>query len=210
MRAIGLKCIPALGIWLLAIVLLVLIERLSMPWHGLDRYLLSFAHDLSHFFWLDRFFTVITWAGSLFILAPVTVLVSMFLISNNRATDAALLSMSLVGAALLSRLAKIWFARPRPDLYPVIGDMPLDAAYPSAHTAQIFAFAVTLCWIMKQDKLGLGYYFFTGAALLLALLVSISRIYLQVHFPSDVLGGALLSLLWVLGLFNLLHNVNLR
>jgi undecaprenyl-diphosphatase len=64
-----------------------------------------------------------------------------------------------------------------------------------------------LCWILKPEKLGLIYYSLTVTALLLAALVALSRIYLQVHFPSDVLGGALLGMLWVLGLFNLLHNI---
>ena len=120
-----------------------------------------------------------------------------------------LLALSLAGIALFSRLAKLWFARPRPDLFPVIGDIPLDASYPSAHTAQIVAFVVALCWILKPEKLGLTYYSLTGTALLLASLVALSRIYLQVHFPSDVVGGALLGLLWVLGLFNLLHNIGI-
>ena len=68
---------------------------------------------------------------------------------------------------------------------------------------------MALCWILKPEKLGLTYYSLTGFALLLASLVAISRIYLQVHFPSDVLGGALLGFLWVLGLFNLLHNIGM-
>lgn len=205
MNTLGLKYLPTLGIWSVAIVLLVLIERFSVPRYHWDRYLLSLAHE-QRSFQLDRFFALITWAGSLFILIPISALISGFLVRNGRAVDGWLLALSLAGVALFSRLAKLWFARPRPDLFPVLGDIPLDASYPSAHTAQIVAFAVALCWILKPEKLGLTYYSLTVTALLLTLLVALSRVYLQVHFPSDVVGGALLGLLWVLGLFNLLHN----
>jgi undecaprenyl-diphosphatase len=205
MNTLGLKYLPTAGIWLVAIVLLVLIDRISVAQYQWDRSLLSLAHGLRGFR-LDLFFTLITWVGSLFILVPVTALIGGFLVRNGRPADSWLLALSLAGVALFSRLAKLSFARPRPDLFPVIGDIPLDASYPSAHTAQIVAFVVTLCWIMKPEKLGLTYYSLTGTALLLASLVALSRIYLQVHFPSDVLGGALLGLLWVMGLFNLLHN----
>jgi membrane-associated phospholipid phosphatase len=208
MNTLGLKYLPTAGIWLVAIFLLVLIERISVPEYQWDRYLLSFAHGLRSFR-LDRFFALITWAGSLFILVPLTAMICGFLAGNGRAADSWLLALSLAGIALFSRLAKLWFARPRPDLFPVIGEIPLDASYPSAHTAQIVAFAVALCWIMKPEKLGLTYYSLTGFALLLAFLVAFSRIYLQVHFPSDILGGVLLGLLWILGLFNLLHNIGL-
>ncbi len=205
MNTLGLKYLPTSGIWLLAIVLLVLIERISVPPYQWDRFLLSLAHGLRGF-WLDRFFALITWAGSLFTLAPVTALICGFLARNGRAADGWLLALSLAGIALFSRLAKLWFARPRPDFFPVIGEIPLDASYPSAHTAQIVAFVVAVWWILKPEKLGLTYYSLTVTALLLTLLVALSRVYLQVHFPSDVIGGALLGLLWVLGLFNLLHN----
>ena len=192
----------------MAIVLLVLIERISAPRYQWDRYLLSLAHG-HRGIWLDRFFALITWAGSLFILVPVSALICGFLVRNGRAADGWLLALSLAGVALFSRLAKLWFARPRPDLFPVIGDIPLDASYPSAHTAQIVAFVVVLCWILKPENPGLSYYSFSGSVLLLASLVALSRIYLQVHFPSDVVGGALLGLLWVLGLFNLLQNIGI-
>ncbi len=208
MNTLGLKYLPTVGFWLMAIVMLVLIERISVPQYQWDRFLLSLAYGLRGIR-LDRFFALITWVGSLFILVPVTALICGLLARSGRTADAWLLALSLAGIALFSRLAKLWFARPRPDLFPVIGDIPLDASYPSAHTAQIVAFVVAVWWILKPEKLGLTYYSLTGTALLLASLVAISRIYLQVHFPSDVLGGALLGLFWVLGLFNLLHNIGI-
>lgn len=206
MNTLGLKYLLTVGIWLVAIVLLVLIERFSVPRYQWDHFLLSLVHGLRGY-WLDRFFALITWAGSLFILVPVTALIGVYLARNGRTAEAWLLGLSLTGIALFSRLAKLWFARPRPDIFPVIGDIPLDASYPSAHTAQIVAFMVALCWILKPEKLGLSYYSLTATALLLTSLVGLSRIYFQVHFPSDVVGGALLGMLWVLGLVNLLHNI---
>ncbi|MCD2448828.1 phosphatase PAP2 family protein [Methylicorpusculum oleiharenae] len=204
----GLKYLPTVVTFLVAIVLLVLIERISIPPYQWDRYLLSLAHGLRGFH-LDRFFALITWAGSLFILIPVTALICGFLVRNGRAAEAFLLGLSLVGIALVSRLAKLWFSRPRPDLFPVIGEIPLDASYPSAHTAQIVAFSMAVCWILKTEKRCFTYYSLTGTTLLLAFLVALSRIYLQVHFPSDIVGGALLGLLWVLGLFKLLHTIGI-
>lgn len=204
----GLKYLPSSGIWLLAIILLVLIERISVPLHHWDRYLLSLAYRLRGI-QLDRFFSLITWVGSLFILVPVTALTWGFLTRNGRVAEGWLLVLSLAGIALFSRLAKLWFARPRPDLFPAIGEIPLDSSYPSAHTAQIVAFSVTLWWILKPEKLGLAFYSLTLIALVLAIMVAVSRVYLQVHFPSDIVGGALLGLLWVLGLFNLLQNIGI-
>jgi membrane-associated phospholipid phosphatase len=208
MSILGLKYLTTAGIWLVGIVLLILIERFHVPSYQWDCYLLSLAHELRSFR-LDRFFALITWAGSLFLLVPVTALICGFLVRNGRASEGWLLALSLAGIALFCRLAKLWFARPRPDLFPVIGEVPLDASYPSAHTAQIVAFVVTLCWVLKPEKQGLTYYSLTGTALLLTSLVALSRIYLQVHFPSDILGGALLGLFWVLGLLNLLHNIGI-
>jgi undecaprenyl-diphosphatase len=205
MKILGLKYLPTFGFWLAAIALMVFIERFSAHWSQWDRFLLSTAHGIRSVL-LDRFFAVITWAGSLYILAPVTAVVSGVLARNSRTKEAWLLVLSLAGVALFSRLAKLWFARPRPDFFPVVGEIPLDASYPSAHTAQIVAFAAALWWMLKPDKLGLNFYALTGCALLTVSLVAASRVYLQVHFPSDVLGGTLLSLLWVLGLINLLQN----
>jgi membrane-associated phospholipid phosphatase len=203
-----LKLLPTIGIWVLAIVLLILIERISVAPFLWDRYLLSLAHGLRGVR-LDRFFAIVTWAGSLFLLVPLTVLLCGYLLRDGRVAEACLLGLSLFGIAVLSRLAKLWFARPRPDLYPVIGEIPVDASYPSAHTAQIVTFSMAVWWLLKQGKLELTDYVLTAFVLLLVSLVALSRVYLQVHYPSDVIGGALLGLLWILGLFNLLQNIGL-
>ena len=200
MNTLGLKYWLTVGIWLTAVILLVLIEHYSVFWYQWDYSLLCVAYRLRSF-QLDGFFSLITWAGSLAILVPITGMICTFLGKFGRFSDAWLLVLSLAGSALFSRLAKIWFVRPRPDLFPVIGVSPLDFSFPSVHTAQIVAFTVALACTLKLEKLGLTYYFLVGIFLLLSALVAISRIYLQVHYPSDVLGGAVMGLLWVLGLF---------
>jgi len=198
------KFLPAWGTWLASILVLALVEKLSAPPDSWDRHLLGLAHGVRGAS-LDRFFALITWGGSLFVLAPITAALVWVLIRQGRSGDAWLLALSLAGATVFSRLAKLCFARPRPDDFPTVGDLPTDASYPSAHTAQIVAFAMALCWLARQDKTGAGYFAFIGMAAALALAVALSRVYLQVHYPSDVVGGAVLAFLWYAGLFQMLQ-----
>jgi undecaprenyl-diphosphatase len=72
--------------------------------------------------------------------------------------------------------------------------MPQDWSFPSAHAAQATAFA--LAWLLRPGA--------SPGRIEIAVLVAAvaavfaSRLYLQVHFPSDVLAGAVLATLWVL------------
>jgi membrane-associated phospholipid phosphatase len=85
--------------------------------------------------------------------------------------------------------------RPRPDLLPVWTAMPTDWSYPSAHAMQITALAVAVVFVAARRRA--LWVLPLGSAVLL---VGLSRIYLQVHFPSDVLAGTLAAALWVGGL----------
>ena len=199
------KFLPVWAPLLVAILFITLVEKLSVPPNSWDRHLLGLAHGVRGA-WLDRSFALITWGGSLFVLAPITAVLLSVLIRQGRNGDAWLLALSMAGAAVFSRLAKLCFARPRPDYFPTVGDLPTDASYPSAHTAQIVAFAMALCWLARQDKIGAGYFAFIGMAAALALAVAVSRVYLQVHYPSDVVGGAVLAFLWYAGLFQMLRH----
>lgn len=100
---------------------------------------------------------------------------------------AALLAMALCWVAVVALRGLL--PMPRPAAYG-LGIQWLAhgarAGFPSLHTAAAFAFAGTLAWLRWQPL--------ASAVLLLALGVGWSRVALGLHFPSDVLGGAVLGL----------------
>jgi undecaprenyl-diphosphatase len=166
---------------------------------GLDHAGLSFAHGLAGGA-LDGFMAAVTWLGSIWLLLPLAIFLGLFLWHAGRRRDALLLGAGLLGAAGLAQVGKAWVARPRPDIFPALVDLPVDAAYPSGHTMQAVAFALALALVV-----GRRHAWAWPLLAVAALLVAWSRIHLQVHFPSDVLAGALVAALWVAGLKHLLR-----
>jgi undecaprenyl-diphosphatase len=148
---------------------------------------------------LDRFFSLITWAGSLYLLLPLTAALSAWLFRHRQAREGLLITLSLAGASLITHAAKWLAARPRPLAEVPLVPTPLDWSFPSAHTTQITAFTLSLMVIKTRF-----WPHYNGASALCALLlvafVGLSRLYLQVHFLSDVIMGALVAVFWVLGL----------
>jgi membrane-associated phospholipid phosphatase len=176
----------------LAASLLLLVLRITSP----HDYGVWDAGILGWFFGLrtpplDQAMLTITWLGSLFVLAPVACLVCIRLASQGRQEEAWFLVYSLAGAALLGRLAKWWIERPRPDLHTWLSQLPLDTSYPSLHALQATAFLLGLALILNSKG-------FWPVAFILAAAIAISRLYLQVHFPSDIVAGALTAILWTL------------
>ena len=99
----------------------------------------------------------------------------------------------LVGNLVLKPL----IARPRPcwleDSVKMLVSTPSDYSFPSGHTLASFISATIIFYNSK--KLGIG-------AIILAVLISFSRLYLFVHFPSDVLGGIAIGV--ILGIVSIL------
>lgn len=166
----------------------------------LDREGLRLAHDLRGP-GLDRLMAAATWLGSFWLLLPLLTLAGLGVWRHDRRM-ALFPLLSLLGATALAHLFKLSVGRPRPDLYAVLGHIPLDASYPSAHTMQAVAAALAL--ILLADRLRAR---LAPVLLLLVALVAWSRLHLQVHFPTDVLAGALAAALWVTGLKHLLLSV---
>lgn len=160
----------------------------------LDRVGLEFAHGLRTPV-LDAAMHAITWAGSLWVLLPLTALALAWLTARGTPQPGIFLAVSLLGASALSHLVKLILARPRPELFPPNFPLPLDWSYPSAHTMQAFALVVALLLLGRSRHPVL-----VAMLLIGALLVGFSRIYLQVHYPSDVIAGMLAAGLWVAGL----------
>lgn len=144
---------------------------------------------------LDLAMTAITWLGSLFLLLPLAAWLAWRLARAGRAGEGRFLLAALMGAAALAHAAKLWVARPRPDLLPAWVAMPPDWSYPSAHAMQAAAFVLALALVAGRSARA-----WALPLALLVLLVGFSRVYLQVHYPSDVLAGTLAAALWVVGL----------
>lgn len=159
-----------------------------------DRVGLGFAHARRGEL-LDGWMPGITWIGSLMVLLPITTTVALALAYRRRRREAGFLMLALLGAVALGHLAKLMVMRPRPDLFPVWTALPADWSYPSAHAMQITAAALALALVCARRRalwaIPLG---------IVVLLVGLSRLYLQVHFPSDVLAGTLAAAFWVAGL----------
>jgi undecaprenyl-diphosphatase len=110
--------------------------------------------------------------------------------------------VALVTATLaadgLSYLLRQWIGRDRPPLVyadpmPLVG-LPHTGAFPSGHAASAFAAATVIAWASRRLAV---------PAYLLAALVAWSRVYVGVHWPLDVIGGAALGTLVAIALLKL-------
>lgn len=156
-------------------------------------------------FSMDSFFPLITWFGSLYVLMPLTILIGVCLINQHRLIEMTLLLGGLFGTSVVTHFLKIVFARPRPPVTELIVSMPTDFSFPSAHTSQITAFVCVLALIFYRQLSTQNAILLLLALFVLAILVGASRVYLKVHYLSDVLAGAALGAGWVLILWWLLR-----
>jgi len=145
---------------------------------------------------LDALFRGITWLGSLYLLVPLASGGVAVLLYLQKRWEALLLVVGLAGATLLVHLIKLVLARPRPAVAERLVALPWDSSFPSAHTMQITAFA--LCAVVIVRRVWPDWWALAAAiAVTLIVLVGASRVYLQVHYPSDVLAGLALGIGWV-------------
>lgn len=173
---------------------------------GLDRAGLDLAHQLRHTT-LDGLMTTVTHFGSIWLLLPLACAGAVGLWLRRQRKDSWFLLLALLGATALAQLVKLWVARPRPDLYTILQPMPADLSFPSAHSMQVAAAATALFLIVNRQQAARRKVLTTALVMplvALALSVGLSRIYLQVHFPSDVGAGLLAGMFWVFGLHALM------
>lgn len=155
---------------------------------------------------LDRVMLLASTLGSGEWVAPVDVIACAILLGWRRWIDALFWSLATGGAALLNMLAKHSFARTRPDLWPSLAP-ETSFSFPSGHAMQSMALAAALIVILWPTAARVPA-LLLGAAF--TLLVGTSRVYLGVHFPSDVLAGWSASLAWVAGLSFLFYRHAVR
>lgn len=140
----------------------------------------------------------ITALGSTGVLTIMVLSVVGFLAMTRKARAAILVLVSVVGGTLLSQSMKFAFARPRPDLVPH-GAEVYTASFPSGHSMMSAIVYLTLGALVArtQPDHGVKVYIMT-IAVALTLMVGVSRVYLGVHWPTDVLAGWSLGGVWAL------------
>jgi undecaprenyl-diphosphatase len=123
----------------------------------------------------------------------ITALTVALLTVKKKYDKALFVALAIGGVALLNTLLKTLFERPRPDLWEWLVT-ETSFSFPSGHSVASATLAlsiVLLLWNTRWRVLALG-----GGLTYLAV-VGFSRMYLGVHYPSDVLGGWLLACTWV-------------
>lgn len=160
-----------------------------------DQAVLTWFHTLRTPF-LDHFFSAVTWMGSLWVLLPLYLLLTITLTPHVEHFEK-IVGITFWGTVITVYFLKFEFERKRPHLFGAISDLPLDPSFPSAHTAQITALALGV-WVALYGVQILYQSVLASFLILLVLAVSLSRIYLQVHFPTDVLAGILVASMWAI------------
>lgn len=139
---------------------------------------------------LDKILAFITSLGNAGIIWIVLAVV-LLILPKTRKTGIIVAAALLMDLVLCNLILKNLVARVRPyDVNTAIAILikkPLDFSFPSGHTAASFA-AMTALFLAKMKKAWI-------AALVLAVLIAFLRLYFYVHYPTDVLGGAVVGIL---------------
>lgn len=155
--------------------------------------------------WFEEMARDVTGLGGVFAIVYVTTCVVIYLAMTGRRAASLFVAAAVGGGEALSSGLKLVFARPRPDLVPH-GMEVFSASFPSGHATLSAIAYLTLAGLLARVERGRhAKAFLLGLGLVTTLLVGSSRVYLGVHWPSDVLagwciGGAWASLCWFVAL----------
>jgi undecaprenyl-diphosphatase len=146
--------------------------------------------------WAQEVGRDLTALGGIACLCLITAGVAGFLLLAHKYHALGLLLLAVIGGWLLSTLLKESFDRPRPSVVPHLSYV-MTSSFPSGHSMLSAVVYLTLGSLLARlvQPMRLKLYFI-AVALLLSCLVGLSRVYLGVHYPSDVLAGWAAGLTW--------------
>jgi undecaprenyl-diphosphatase len=145
---------------------------------------------------LDAIMAALTDLGSTIVVAPLFVVALVLLIWRRHRREALFLAVSMAGSLGLNQSLKLIFNRPRPQL--AWAQVQPEYSFPSGHAMNSLVFYVAVAlivWVLWGRRAGL----IAGVvAIVLALLIGTSRIYLGYHYFTDVVGGLVAGTAWLL------------
>ncbi|RPF70522.1 phosphatase PAP2 family protein [Aurantiacibacter spongiae] len=139
--------------------------------------------------WLEPAMVSFTALGGAPVLTLVTIFAAGFLLAQRKFAHSVFVAATIAGGAFLSTVIKSLFDRARPEIVPHLVDVS-SASFPSGHSMNSAIVYLTLAVLVArgQEQRRLQVYLI-GAAVMLVLLIGCTRVYLGVHWPSDVLAG---------------------
>ncbi len=148
--------------------------------------------------WLQEMVRDFTALGSFGVLTIITLAVVGWLVISGKRRTAAFVLVAVVGGVLSSHLLKMGFDRTRPDLVPHLVAV-FTSSFPSGHAMMSAVVYLTLGNLVARSQPSVAIkIYIVSLAWCLTLIVGLSRVYLGVHWPSDVLAGWTVGACWAL------------
>ena len=148
--------------------------------------------------WMEASVMDITALGGFAVLALVTLMAAGYLLVRKHWVDALMLLVATIGGTLISEGLKVGFNRPRPDLVAHVVETT-SMSFPSGHAMLSAVTYLTLGALLTQSEPQRRIkIYITGAAIALTVVIGLSRVYLGVHYPTDVLAGWIVGAAWAL------------
>ncbi len=146
---------------------------------------------------LTSIFKIITFFGDFYI--PIIIIVCILIFLKNR-WYFYLLTSGYAISGIITYLSKLLIGRARP--ISALIDIPKSFSFPSGHTLTSLVFYILLCYLLVCNKDKKTKTIFMLITSLFVLLIAISRIYLGVHYFSDVIGGFIIGIPYILFVIN--------
>jgi undecaprenyl-diphosphatase len=145
---------------------------------------------------LTRLMQVFSFLGSVAVVTAMSLVALCVSLYSRHTRTAALLAITMLGVAALDVALKDAFHRPRPVAF--FGASPSSYSFPSGHALGSLCFYGILAAILAGRARGRGAKFCIWVAtVVLVGMIGLSRIYLGVHYPSDVIAGYCAATVWV-------------
>lgn len=145
---------------------------------------------------LDAVMTEITMLGTAIVVMMIAAIASLFLVLTGQKHSAILLFASTLGGIILNGVLKLGFDRPRPTfIVPLVH--AAGSSFPSGHATSAAVVYGTVAYLAARlaKRKWAPWLVMMGAFAVIAV-ISLSRLYLGVHYPSDVLAGIVIGLAW--------------
>jgi len=138
----------------------------------------------------------ITTLGTGTVLLMIVCVAALFLTLTKHKYSALLLLVATSGGLLLDMVLKLQFNRPRPHVF-IWGTQAFGSSFPSGHAMGATITYSTVAYLAARlHRRAWARWLTMSVALLVILLIGVSRVYLGVHYPSDVLAGMIMGLAW--------------